>query len=149
MNLTKLEERINDAVHLSDTATTAIADFEKRMVDCQSLQKERLAHTEASVVKIETKLGELSDKIDEDKNKYHEIELDMKDKQSSFNLLLSSVNDLIQSKNKMEDRLSKLVLTIIGALLVLLMTKCVNEFVFLSHETTTPPPTVQVIDDEN
>lgn len=145
MNLIKLEERVNSAVRLSDTATIAIADFEKRMGDCQALQKERLSRAETNVARIETKIEELSTKIDEDKDHCHKIELDIKDKQTSFNLLLSNVNDLIHSKNKMEDRLSKLVLTIVGALLVLLMTKCINEFGFLQYiDKPDKAPIVQV-----
>ena len=126
-----IETKAVEAERAAALVDQRVNSVEKAMADCKALQKERLGNIENTLNKLETTDTTIIQKIEKNKDNANDIELKIKDNQVSFNVLLSNVNDLIKLKNKMEARLSKLIIMIVVAIIIMLLTKFVDRYIGL------------------
>lgn len=125
MKIEDIQQELNDVSQAVAAHAEKFNSIEKLHSDCKQLQKERLDNTSLSIAKIEKNISLHQEKIlDEiDRLKKEDIAIN-----SNVNVLAGNVKDLVDYRNKIDQRISKLIITILASLVVALLVKSVDRY---------------------
>lgn len=117
--------------------------------ECKKLQKERLDNTTSELADLNSAFNKFQENFisrfyrfrDETKKRDVEVTAIMDKIQTNLNIAMSDVNDVLDYKKKIDDRITKLVLAIVTAVLVSLAVKGVDRLIPDHHVDHQPAKT--------